>query len=190
MSNVVVLNFLYKPKPYGDSLAIRAENWINFFIEHEMYVIGTAPIERVRDLKRIDVKDKGRFSLLPVMSFDAADRWRVGLYEAINRFKDAQHYFLWSADFVSPGEDKSGKSRQIASDMVNWEGDEDLVVGTVNSTGIKESIDLCGTYPLLQVWFPREFELMMQKGILRPRSELLRFSPRFLEASAEALVPN
>ncbi len=193
MSKAVVLNFLYRPKPYQDSLIIRAKNWVNFLIEQDTHVIGTPPIERKEDLKKVKPKNEDHFTLLPVMSFDTCDRWRVGLSKAIEEFKDTEYFFLWSADFVSPEEEsketgkdvKETKSMKASLDLINYGGKEDLVVGTIEATGMKEAIDKYATYPLLQIWFPEEFKLMMQKALLKPRSELLRLSRRFLEAALQ-----
>lgn len=190
MHRIVSLNFLYKPKPYKPLIIVRAENWINFFLDQGIYVFGTPPIERAEDLKNVKPKNENLFTSLPVASFDTCDRWRVGLQEAIDKFKAADYFFLWSADFISPQEEskelgkgaeetKSGKS---ALDLIDYGGKEDLVVGTIEATGMKEAIDQYATYPLLQNWFPEEFELMMRIGLLKPRSELLRISRKFLKA--------
>ena len=181
MNSVVSLNFLYKPKSYKPLEIVRAENWINFFTDQGMHVIGTAPIKHVEDLKDIKPKNPKFFTLLPVMSFDTCDRWRVGLWTVKEKFKSADYFLLWSADFLSAEESKD--SEQAALDLINHEGKEDLAIGTIEASGMKEAIDQYATYPLLQNWFPEEFELMMQMGFLKPRSELLRLSRSFLEGS-------
>lgn len=191
MNKVVSLNFLYKPKPYKEAILRRAECWINFFLDQRMHVIGTAPVERKEDLRKVKPKNGHLFTLLPVMSFDTCDRWRAGLSKALEEFTDTEHFFLWSADFVSPGEESKESSKDVeetasmkaALELINYGGKEDLVVGTIEATGTKQAIDQYASYPLLQNWFPKQFELMMREGLLKPRSELLRLSRRFLEAA-------
>ena len=131
------------------------------------------------------------FTLLPVDSFDTCDRWRAGLSAAMEKFKNADYFFLWSADFLSPresaksneSEQSANESEQAASALIDYGGKQDLVVGTIEAGGMKEAIDQYAIYPLLQNWFPDEFELMMQIGLLKPRSELLRLSRKFLQVS-------
>jgi hypothetical protein len=193
MNRVVSLNFLYKPVPYKPLLIGRAENWVNFFIDQGIHVIGTPPIERTEDIKMVKPKNQKFFTLLPVNSFDTCDRWRAGLSAAMERFKNADHFFLWSADFLSPREStKSNETEQAANEseqaalaLIEYGGKEDLVVGTIEAGGMKEAIDQYAIYPLLQNWFPDEFELMMQMGLLKPRSELLRLSRKFLEVTLQ-----
>lgn len=186
MNRVVSLNFPF-PGPYKPWEIVRAEYWINLFLDQGLYVIGTPPIERIEDLENVRAKNPKLFKSLPVMSFDTCDRWRAGLEDAKNNFKEADYFFLWSADFKSPKEyedpEKSKAAEQAVLKLINYEGKEDLVVGTIEATGMKETIDQYATYPLLQNWFAEEFELMMQMGLLKPRSELLRISRKLLEAA-------
>jgi len=191
MRNVLIMNFLYRPKPYPDSLVARAQYWIDFFLRQDMHVIGTVPSGRKEAIDRLAARDEERCALSSIMSFDTCDRWRRGLSDALEKFPKADHFFLWSADFVSPEEEskESGKpieetgSMRAALELINYRGQEDLVVGTIEASGTKEAIDRFGTYPLLQLWFPEEFQSIVHMGLLKPRSELLRLSPDFLESA-------
>lgn len=179
---IVVLNLLFKPKQYESNDISNIFNWINFFRSHKMRVIATPPIERKEIFEQIGITgENSRESLFisyPVLSFDTCDRWRVGLRKATEF--ESKYYYLWSADF-----DFSEKSKSAASDLINYDGDESLVIGTIKATGTKETIDEIATFPLLKLWFPKEYKRIKGEGFTKPRSELLRFSRNFLLKTLE-----
>lgn len=154
------------------------ECWLDFFVNEErIHVVATPSSERWQDLAHLEY-DKELYTLLPVLSFDTCSRWQAGLFEALALYQPRNHVFLWAADFFY-----SDEAKRAAEKMLDYDGDEDLVVGTIEAGGKKEDIDRCATHPFIEIWFPEEFEIIQSKGFSKPRSELLRFSVPFLEYS-------
>jgi hypothetical protein len=179
MKNVVVLNLLFKPRPYSENDINTISQWIRFFQEHDLIVIATPPQERADVFDRITVQNKDFFIPFPVTSFDTCDRWKAGLLRAVQidmiKPTGSKFYFLWSADF-----EFTVDSKAAAGELLSHNGQEDLVVGTIKASGTKNAIDRYGTGPLTKFWFPDEYRRMITGGFSKPRSELLRFSEAFL----------
>ncbi len=185
MQNVVVLNLLFKPKPYFEKDVITFSQWVEFFQSRGLMVIATPPQERADVFERLTVLNKDLFIPFPVMSFDTCDRWKAGLSRAL-QLDEKMHagekfYFLWSADF-----EFTNDSQAAASELLSHTGQEDLVVGTIKASGTKNAIDRYGTDPLIKCWFPGEHRRMDTEGFAKPRSELLRFSGSLLAAALRA----
>ena len=179
MKNVVVLNLLFKPRPYSDEDLETISNWVGFFQERGLMVIAAPPQERADVFDNLTVPNTDLFISFPVLSFDTCDRWKAGLLRALQideniTFGDMS-YFLWSADFKF-----TDQSIAAANELLNYTGREDLVVGTIKASGTKNAIDKYGTSPLIESWFPDEYRRMVTDGFFKPRSELLRFSKAFL----------
>lgn len=182
MQNIIVLNLLFKPKPYSDDDLKTISNWINFFQERGLKVIVAPPQERRDVFDFLKVSNTDLFIPFPVLSFDTCDRWKAGLLKALQidegiSSKD-NFYYLWSADF-----EFTEQSKSAARELLSYNGQEELVVGTIKATGTKNSIDKYGTIPLIKSWFPDEYRRMVNEEFSKPRSELLRFSKTFLNTA-------
>ncbi len=152
--------------------------WLDFFVyEKGIPVLAMLPLECEPDLA-LHHFDKEPKTFFPVLGFDTCDRWRVGLFEALHLHRPRKHVVLWSADFEC-----SEKAKIAADTLINHPADVDLVVGTIEASGIKEEIDRLATNPFIENWFPVEFDMISKSGFSKPRSELLRFSVTFLESA-------
>ena len=152
--------------------------WLDFFVnKQKIHVVATAHSENWQDLAHLEY-DKELFTLLPVLSFDTCSRWQAGLSEALTLYQPSNHVFLWAADFFF-----SDEAKRAAEKMLDYAGTADLVVGTIEAVGKKEDIDRWATHPFIEIWFPKESEIIQSKNFSKPRSELLRFSVPFLEHS-------
>jgi hypothetical protein len=179
MGKIVVLNLIFKKDPYSELDIDTITDWINFFQAYGVYVIATPPFERKDAIDKLRIAKSDLFTFYPVMSFDTCDRWRHGLEKAIelsNKVKNTTHFYIWSADF-----DFNELSKNAAELLIHHKKNEDLVVGTIIAEGKKEQIDRYGTYPLLKLWFPDIYQKITDKGLTKPRSELLRLSHNFLK---------
>jgi hypothetical protein len=110
---------------------------------------------------------------LPVSSFDTCDRWKAGLSESI-KDEEIDFFFFWSADFKF--NDNSVNSAKL---LLDYDGNYDLVIGTIDASGKKELIDSLATIPLIEHWFPKEGLFISEKGFSKPRSELFKISKKF-----------
>lgn len=170
VNKILVLNLPFKPKPYRNDDLKNYENWIKLFSNKVSHVIITPPVERndvSATIKKFGIKN---LTILPVPSFDTCDRWKVGLLHAVENYNFDLLYF-WSADFLFNTE-----SEKSARALIDHNCDDDLVVGTIQSSGIKEDIDTFGTVPLLNNWFPDEYKTIQSIGMEKPRSELFRLT--------------
>lgn len=144
MKNVVVLNLLFKPRPYPEKDIETISKWILFFQEHGLIVIAVPPQERTDVFDKITVPNKELFIPFPVLSFDTCDRWKAGLLKALqideNKLKRNKFYFLWSADF-----EFTDNAKASALELLSHNGQEDLLVGTIKASGTKNAIDRYGT---------------------------------------------
>ncbi len=179
MKNVVVLNLLFKPRPYSDEDLDTISKWVGFFQKREVMVIAAPPQERADVFENLRVPNADLFIPFPVLSFDTCDRWKAGLLRALQMDEsissEDMFYFLWSADF-----EFKEQSVAAVNELLKYNGQEELVVGTIKASGTKNAIDKYGTGPLIKSWFPDEYRRMVNDGFLKPRSELLRFSKAFL----------
>ncbi len=188
-SAVIVLNFPFAQAGYGEAEIKSIRQWLRFFVELETPVVGTPPLANAPHVEQViaelNTRHRTQVTVVPVPSFDTCERWRAGLQAAVTRtaFCGVDRFVLWASDFAPP--DGSEDSRRAALDMVRYDGEDDLVVGTIDASGAKRMIDDCATYPLTNHWFPQEFAAMQHAELLRPRSELLNISRRLLEGSSE-----
>lgn len=151
------------------------KSWIDFFVfEKHQHVIATLPSQHQMDVAHLRY-DPSVFLFQPVSRFETCDRWRVGLEKAMDCFAPKRFMYLWSADFHF-----NDAARKSANLLLDNKENADLLVGTIKASGRKEEIDQYATYPLIQNWFPEEYETLRQTGYSKPRSELLRFSTLFL----------
>ncbi|MHC4084332.1 MAG: hypothetical protein ACYSWZ_05550 [Planctomycetota bacterium] len=188
MKGTVVLNLLFKPVRYEPKEISNIFNWISFFRSCDMRVIATPPADRKEIFEELGITEDSPnnklFMSYPVLSFDTCDRWRAGLQKAAE-FEE-EYYYLWAADF-----DFSEASKSAANKLIEYEEKIDLVVGTINAKGRKQAIDEEATFPLLSHWFPEECKRMEEEEeeeekFTKPRSELLRFSGKFLKKALRA----
>jgi len=178
MGNVIVLNLLFKPRPYSERDLETISNWVSFFQERGLHVIATPPAERDDVFDGLEVSNTDLFIPFPVQSFDTCDRWKAGLLRALQtdeHISEDKFYYLWSADF-----EFTEQSQDAANELLSYSGREELLVGTIKASGTKNAIDKYGTNPLIKSWFPDEYQRMINEGFSKPRSELLRFSKSFL----------
>ncbi len=179
MQQTVVLNLLYKPRPYSPSDVETIQAWIDYFRSRDSFVVVTPPLERADIIDTLSGYAGNGVLPVPVSSFDTCDRWQAGLRAALEHWGDAKlkahRLYLWAADYAF-----SEPSRFAAECMIEHRGTEELLVGTIEATGVKAAIDEYATLPLLRCWFPEECSAVHDKGLLHPRSELLGLSAPFI----------
>jgi hypothetical protein len=162
------------------------ECWLDFFVNEErIHVVATPSSERWQDLAHLEY-DKELYTLLPVLSFDTCSRWQAGLFEALALYQPRNHVFLWAADFFY-----SDEAKRAAEKMLDYSGNEDLVVGTIEAVGKKEDIDRCATHPFIEIWFPEEFETHPIKRLFKTTVRVVAvFGSVSQIFPAQALVPH
>jgi hypothetical protein len=181
---VVVLAFPFRYGGYSQKLVRDGVGWIDYFRNAEAEVICVLPEEHADEGRRfLPASSEEELTVLAVPSFETCDRWRAGLSYANDTYsaEQAPYFHLWAADFDYDG--PHGPCAEAASALLNYSGNEDLVVGSFESSGSKELIESAATRPLLSNWFPEESAQLLAVGVSKPRSELFRISRAFLGQS-------